>query len=82
MFKSDPDKFDLVITDMAMPKMMGKELAQTLIDIRPDIPIIICTGYSDQIDPATAESIGIRNYIAKPIMGDMLALKVREILDK
>lgn len=56
LFKSDPAHFDLVITDMAMPKMTGDTLARRLIDIRPDIPVIICTGYSALIDADKAKN--------------------------
>jgi len=80
--KSDPNQFDLVITDMAMPKMTGKDLAKKIIEIRSDIPIIICTGYSDQIDEKAAKSLGIKAFIDKPILGDVLASKVRKVLDE
>jgi len=82
LFKLDPNQFDLVITDMAMPKLLGKELAKKIIEMRPDIPIIICSGYSDQIDEKTAKSLGIKGYIGKPILGDVLASKVRKVLDE
>ncbi len=82
IFQSDPKQFDLVITDMAMPEMTGKEMAQKIIEIRPDIPIIICTGFSDQIDQASAKSFGFKGYIEKPIIGLDLATKVRNVLDE
>jgi CheY-like chemotaxis protein len=81
LFKSAPDDFDLVITDMNMPKMVGSELAAKLIKIRPDIPIILCTGFSERIEIETAQSMGIRGYINKPILSIDLASKIREVLD-
>ncbi len=81
LFKDAPDSFDLVITDMAMPKMVGIEFAKELIEIRPDIPIIICTGFSDKLNANIARKIGIKDYIKKPILTTELTLKVRTVLD-
>lgn len=81
MFRTAPDKFDFVITDMTMPNMTGIKLSQKLLEIRPDIPIIICTGFSEQISEVKAKEIGIRGYIMKPVVKSELAKKVREILD-
>jgi len=81
VFKSDPDKFDLIITDMTMPMLLGTELAQKVLEIRQDIPILICTGFSEQVDKQTAESYGIKGYINKPILMDELSSKVRDLLD-
>ncbi len=58
-FSNQPDKFDLIITDQTMPKMTGVELSKHLIRIRPDIPIVLCTGYSDLVDENIAKAIGI-----------------------
>ncbi|MBU3952182.1 MAG: response regulator, partial [Proteobacteria bacterium] len=74
--------FDLVITDMAMPVMVGTQLAKRLIQTRADIPIIICTGFSEKIDPETAAFLGIKDYIDKPILTIDLASKVRAVLDQ
>lgn len=65
-FRLRPDAFDLVITDMAMPDLTGYELAKGLLAIRPDVPIILYTGYSDLIDEEQAKEAGIREYIMKP----------------
>ncbi len=81
VFESNPDKFDLIITDMTMPMLLGTELAQKILEIRQDVPILICTGFSEQVDKKTAESYGIKGYINKPILMDELALKVRDLLD-
>jgi len=77
-----PEKFDIVITDMTMPNMTGVQLAQKLLEIRPDIPIIICTGFSTKIDDEKAKAAGIRGYITKPIVKSELAKKIREVLDQ
>ena len=82
LFKSAPDQFDLVLTDMSMPGMVGTELAGKIMDIRPDIPVIICTGFSEHIDEAKASSLGIRAYIKKPLLRIELSTAVRDALDK
>ena len=80
-FKSGPDEFDLVITDMSMPKMSGDRLATELIKARNDIPILLCTGHSDVIDEKKAEEIGIRGFAMKPLDMGNLARAVRTVLD-
>lgn len=81
LFKSKPDAFDLVITDMSMPGMIGTKLAEKLIKIRPETPIILCTGFSKRLDQKTAMGAGIIDYLHKPIIVGDLSLKVREVLD-
>jgi len=81
IFKSSPDDFDLVITDMTMPDMTGIQLSQEILSIRPDMPIILCTGYSKQIDEEKAKALGIRGYVMKPIIKSEMAKKIREVLD-
>ncbi len=80
-FKADPDKFDLVITDMSMPKMSGDKLAVELIRIRTDIPILLFTGYSESMTDEKIKSLGIKGFLMKPIERKALAKKIREILD-
>jgi len=82
LFNSKPDDFDLIITDMAMPKMVGSELAKKILDIRPDIPIIICSGYSDKLDTLEAKELNVKAFIDKPILLEDLTAKVREVLDQ
>ena len=82
LFTNAPQAFDLVITDMTMPNMTGEELAQRLLAIRPDLPIILCTGYSEKITPEKAHRLGIRDFILKPLTIDQLATKVRALLDE
>ena len=81
LFESAPDNFDLVITDMAMPRMTGTEFAKKLMKIRPDIPIIISTGFSEKLDTETAKTLGIKAYLHKPILINDLSSKIRSVLD-
>jgi PAS domain S-box-containing protein len=82
LFRQSPEKFDLVITDMTMPQMTGDVLARKLISIRPDIPIIVCTGYSDRIDTDIANDIGIRELLMKPVVMKDIAQCIRRVLDE
>jgi len=81
-FRASPDKFDMVITDMAMPVMSGDKLAVELIKIRPDIPILLCTGFSTVLSEEKALSMGIRGFVMKPITISELDKKIRDALDK
>jgi PAS domain S-box-containing protein len=80
LFRRQPDRFDLVVTDMTMPKMTGDELAQELIAVRSDVPIILCTGFSTRITEERAKKIGIRALVMKPIIRRDLANTVRSVL--
>jgi PAS domain S-box-containing protein len=82
LFHANPDQFDLVITDMTMPQMAGDQLVQEILKIRPDIPTILCTGFSEKIDKEKVKQIGIRQYIEKPINRSDLAKVVRNVLDE
>ncbi len=81
LFQSDPAWFDLVITDQLMPTFTGSELAKHFLKSRPDIPIILCTGYSGIIDEEKAKKIGIREYILKPVELHNLSKLIRKVLD-
>ena len=81
-FRNKSNAFDLVITDQTMPYMTGKDLARELMSIRPDIPIILCTGFSEQIDMDKAIDMGISAFVMKPIVMHELAQTVRKVLDK
>ena len=81
LFKTKAYNFDLVITDMTMPHMSGDELAKKMIHINPDIPIILCTGYSTQINQEQALSIGIQAFLSKPVPKLDYAKTIRRILD-
>jgi CheY-like chemotaxis protein len=81
LFLANPNQFDLVITDMTMPKMTGDQLVQEILKIRPDEPIIISTGFHENIDEEKAKQVGIRQYIEKPFNRRILAEVVRKVLD-
>jgi len=81
LFRAAPDRFDLVITDMTMPHMTGDKLARDLMKIRPDIPIILCTGHSRLVSKEKAKDIGIRAFVMKPLVMLNLAETVRKVLD-
>jgi CheY-like chemotaxis protein len=82
IFRADPNRFDLVITDQTMPDLSGMELSAELLKIRADLPIVLCSGYSTRVSPAGAQKIGIRKYCAKPLEIAQLAAVIREILDE
>ena len=79
-FSETPDLFDLVVTDQNMPRLTGLDLAKQLLSIRPDVPVILCTGYSDII-PLHKAQAGIRSYITKPLTKRELATAIRRVLD-
>lgn len=81
LFKTQPDKFDLVITDMTMPNLTGEKLARELMRIRADLPVILCTGFSEQISESRAKKLGIKEFILKPLLMNKLAVTVRGVLD-
>lgn len=81
LFQADPDQFDLVITDMTMPHITGDRLVKEILKIRPDIPTILCTGFSEKIDEEKAKKIGVRQYIEKPFDRGKLSRLVRKALD-
>jgi FixJ family two-component response regulator len=66
---------------MTMPNMTGVELARELMRIRPEIPIILCTGFSEEITPERAKAIGLKNFILKPIIMSQIATAIRHALD-
>jgi len=82
LFRARPDRFDLVITDMTMPNMTGSELALQLMLIRPDIPVILCTGFSEAITQEKARALGVKEFIMKPIVQQQIAEAIRRVLDK
>jgi len=82
LFTEDPRAFDLVITDMIMPEMTGDRLARQMLEIRPDLPIILATGYSEGITEAEAKEMGLRAYALKPLVMEELARLIRQVLDE
>lgn len=81
-FEKRPDFYDLVLTDMSMPNMAGDKLSAELIKLRPDIPILLCTGFSETMSEEKALSLGIKGFLLKPIMMKDLSQKIREVLDE
>ena len=79
-FRMNPDKYDLIITDMTMPKMTGERLAKEIKTIRPDMPIILCTGFSANLSTDTLTEIGINEMLMKPVTLNNLANTVRKVL--
>ena len=73
--------FDLVITDMTMPQMTGVRLSEKLMRIRPDVPIIICTGYNAHIDEEGAKKMGVAAFVVKPIIKHEFAKTIRKAID-
>lgn len=80
LFEAHPSEFDLVITDLTMPQMTGDVLSQKILQLRPDTPIILCTGYSDRLNKGQAAGMGIREYLLKPLVIHQLAHTIREVL--
>ena len=80
-FEKNPNKYDMIFTDQTMPKMVGSELAKKALEIRKDIPIILCTGYSPFISRDQALEIGIKEFVMKPLTRSTLANTVRNIFD-
>ena len=81
-FRAKPERFDLVITDMAMPNMTGVDLAKELMNIRRDIPVILCTGFSEKISEENAKAMGIQEFLMKPLVIRGLAETIRRVFDK
>ncbi len=79
-FRSKPEEYDLVITDMTMPGLTGRELAEELMAIRPDVPIILCTGFSSQINEKLAMEAGLRELVMKPYNIATMAQVIRRVL--
>lgn len=80
-FKANPGKFDLVLSDLTMPNMTGDQLAKELIMIRSDIPIIICTGFSEDVTDQKLKTSGVKGILMKPIIKSEMAKTVRRVLD-
>ncbi len=81
-FREQPDKFDLVVTDMTMPNMTGTDLCKEIMQIRLDIPIILCTGFSEMITEDKAKRMGIKAFLMKPLAMRKMAETIRRIFDQ
>lgn len=79
-FRARAEEFDLVITDQTMPHLTGADLAREMLKLRPDLPIILCTGYSDLVSSEKAKDLGIREFIIKPIATRVMAETIRRAL--
>jgi len=82
LFIADPQRFDLIISDTTMPNMTGDNLAHKILSIRPDVPVILCTGYSERMSHERALEMGIAAFVLKPIVMSELAGTVRQVLDE
>jgi two-component system cell cycle sensor histidine kinase/response regulator CckA len=82
LFKNDMERFDLVIMDMTMPIMTGDRLAREMLQLRKDLPIILCTGYSARITEAEAKELGVREFMSKPMVIGELAYIIRKVLQE
>jgi len=80
LFHKDPNRFDMIITDLTMPRMTGIQLAQEILAIRPDIPIILCSGFGDQATKERASILGIRKMLMKPVIPDEMVALIEKIL--
>jgi PAS domain S-box-containing protein len=81
LFREQPDRFDLVVTDMTMPDLTGEKLAESIITVRPDIPIILSTGFSQTISEKRGSNVGIKAFISKPVLKYEIADTIRKVLD-
>jgi CheY-like chemotaxis protein len=82
LFRLDPSRLDLVITDQTMPEMTGVEFAKEILAIRSDMPVILCTGFSYLVDADVAKAAGIRAFAMKPLTKREIARTIREVLDR
>ena len=80
-FISRPGQFDIVVTDLTMPGMTGVDLARRMLQVRPELPIILCTGYSNLVSEESARAIGIREFALKPLTMTSIAQLIRKIFD-
>lgn len=80
-FRAKPDQFDLLVSDVTMPNMTGPDLVKAVLRIRPDIPVILCTGFSDSISKEKVKTIGVQELIMKPIVQREIAEIIRRVLD-
>jgi CheY-like chemotaxis protein len=81
LLRRDPHAFDVLITDMSMPGLTGTDLAREALRLRPDLPVLLCTGFSEQVTPDEARAMGIRDYVLKPVDWTALAETMRRILE-
>jgi len=80
IFQRDPYRFDLVITDHVMPELTGEELTKQLLDIRPSLPVIVCSGFSEKFSPERAKAVGVSEFVMKPMERRDLAVAIERAL--
>lgn len=80
LFKQSAADFDLIITDQTMPEMTGTEMIQQIFQITPDIPVILCSGYNEQVGEKEALELGCASYLDKPVDNQLLLLELHETL--
>jgi CheY-like chemotaxis protein len=81
IFREEPDKFDLVITDQTMPNLTGMDLAAKLLKVKASVPIILCTGHNETVSQEEAREAGIKAFLTKPLTRQELGETVRRVLD-
>lgn len=81
IFQKNPSGFDIIITDQTMPELTGSDLAIKMMEIRQDIPIILCTGYSSVINESSAKALGIKEFILKPLTSTLISKTIHKVLD-
>jgi len=79
-FKQHPDDFDLIVTDQVMPGLTGVEIAQSMLKLRPDLPILLITGYSEKISADNAKSFGLSGFFSKPINESLFLDKISDLV--
>ena len=79
-FKEHPDDFDLIITDQVMPKLTGVEVAKAILNLRPTMPVLLITGYSEKISAENAESFGLSGFFSKPINENLFLDKISNLV--
>lgn len=82
LFRAAPYRFDAVITDQTMPEITGIDLARRMLERRPELPIILCTGYSSLINEQQARAAGLKGFAMKPLRNKELAFLLRQVLDE
>jgi DNA-binding NtrC family response regulator len=81
IFSADPSRFDLIVTDQTMPNLTGTQLAQKILKIRPDMPIILCTGHTETVTLEEVQAAGIREFLKKPVNKTEFTHAIRRTLD-
>jgi len=79
-FQAQPGSVDLVITDMTMPQMTGEDLAREIMGLRPDMPVILCSGFSARMDEVKAKAMGIKAFVSKPVLKREIGETIRQVL--